>query len=260
MIKKILFLFVFVTVVLSTANAQQADTLMLQPKAEVTKYTTQRIRYIKRDSRINWIPEEQGTQRRYTIALRPFYLINKGIKVDFELELKEPGQWLQFQAVYRGSGWYNGYDSGGWDIPESSGYSFSKLGGFGVGAAFKSMFTANGWYFSAAVTFNYYNVRTKGYYLEEFEQDGLQYYEYIKGHITNKYYNPAFSINIGKQVAITRNLFIDGYVGVGYTGSIRGKENSDYGKYSIGNMFSWGYSGITFNGGFRIGWLFRTGK
>ena len=55
---------------------------------------------------IDWMPVEQDG-RRYTVALRPFYLINSGLKADFEFELRQPGQWLQFELIGRYKGWYD---------------------------------------------------------------------------------------------------------------------------------------------------------
>lgn len=264
MIKNILCALLLASVTFISVSAQEENnTTETEQLAKMYRQSGNRLYYIKRELPINWMPTQRETQR-YTIAIRPFYLINNGIKVDFEYELRTPGQWLQFEVVYRGTGWYNnGYYNNsyndGWSNVESNNSSFSKLGGFGLGAAYKTMFTPNGWYFSAAVTFNYYNVHFLENYLEGFNEDGMLFYEYVTGYKSNKYYNPAFSLNIGKQVAITRNLFIDGYIGVGLTGSIHGTGNNPV-KFGDSNMFSWGYSGLTFNGGFRIGWLFSAAK
>lgn len=114
---------------------------------------------------IDWMPVEQDG-RRYTVALRLFYLINSGLKADFEFELRQPGQWLQFELIGRYKGWYDPMPEEthyGWESIEAAKNRFQRMEGGGFGVAFKTFFRPNGWYFSAGVVFNYYGVWYDGY-------------------------------------------------------------------------------------------------
>lgn len=222
-----------------------------------------RVHYLKKPPKINWMSPSQEGQHRYTIALHPFYLANYGLKVDFEMELKQPGQWLQFEAIGRYTGWHsNDYKPGerqdlctnGWDTIESGGKSFARMNGGGVGVAFKSMFQPNGWYFSIGVSFNFYNVFYSDYGYIPYQEDGLTFFKYDIGNQNVKFYKPGFDFNIGKQVAITKHLFLDGFLGIGYDYSFYDANGEN--SYNSG-IFSYGYRGITLSGGFRIGWLWE---
>lgn len=215
------------------------------------------VYYLKRPrtSLIDWMPAESAGPR-YTVALRPFYLVNSGLKADFEMELRQPGQWLQFELIGRYKGWYvplPNEPSSGWETIESTGGKFQRLVGGGFGVAFKGFFRPNGWYFSAGLVFNYYGVWYRGYSYVAFEEDGAQYLRRADGMIRADYYKPGFHFDIGKHFALTRHLFVDAYVGVGYSYSFY---DSRYRYVYNGNHpFSFVYRGLQVSGGFRIGWL-----
>lgn len=224
------------------------------------------VHYLKKPPKINWMSPNQEGQHRYTIAVHPFYLANKGLKVDFEMELKEPGQWLQIQAIGRYTGLYSDdyfigerYDlyKNGWETIESGSTTFAKMNGAGVGVAFKSMFQPNGWYFSVGLSFNYYNVFYSGYGYIPYQEDGLIFYKKDLGNQNTKFFKPGFDFNIGKQVALTKNLFLDGFLGLGYDYSFYDRKVEP--RYDSG-IFSYGYRGFTLSGGFRIGWIWESQK
>lgn len=204
---------------------------------------------------IDWMPVEQDG-RRYTVALRPFYLINSGLKADFEFELRQPGQWLQFELIGRYKGWYDPMPEEthyGWESIEAAKNRFQRMEGGGFGVAFKTFFWPNGWYFSAGVVFNYYGVWYDGYTYVSFEEEGSSYLKREAGVIRADYYKPGFNFNIGKHFALTRNLFFDAYVGVGYAYSFYDSRHRF--AFDGTNPFTFAYRGLLVSGGFRIGWL-----
>lgn len=202
---------------------------------------------------IDW-KESPGGSSRYTVAIRPFYLINFGLKLDFEFELNHAGQWLQFEIAGRNSGWNRNNEL--WEMPEAANAGFNKVDGFGVGVAYKNFFTSNGWYFSAGVVFNYYNVHHMGGTFVSFTEDGALYQRYESTMLATKYYKPGFNLNVGKHMALTKNLFLDAYIGLGYARSYT--EGVDiFNQY---NPFSMAYSGVICSAGFRIGWAWGSGK
>jgi hypothetical protein len=214
--------------------------------------------------RINWLFPEEETPRRYTIAVRPFQLVNDGLKVDFELELNTVGQWLQFSLAgyykpqfdpYKYSdddGFYYDRRKTGWTNWLSDNDEFQKFGGVGIGVAFKSMISNNGWYWNAGINFTFYNVSYKAYGTYEFYEDGMQFWHNELRTVKTQYYKPGFNVNIGKHFALSRNLFLDAYAGLGYERTYKGGVLTD----SFGDsMFSFNHDGVYFSGGFRIGWM-----
>ncbi|MBP9959965.1 MAG: hypothetical protein KBE93_05570, partial [Tidjanibacter sp.] len=204
---------------------------------------------------IDWMPVEQDG-RRYTVDLRPFHLINSGLKADFEFELRQPGQWLQFELIGRYKGWYDPMPEEthyGWESIEAAKNRFQRMEGGGFGVAFKTFFRPNGWYFSAGVVFNYYGVWYDGYTYVSFEEEGSSYLKREAGVIRADYYKPGFNFNIGKHFALTRNLFFDAYVGVGYAYSFYDSRHRF--AFDGTNPFTFAYRGLLVSGGFRIGWL-----
>ena len=209
---------------------------------------------------IDWMPVEQDG-RRYTVALRPFYLINSGLKADFEFELRQPGQWLQFELIGRYKGWYDPMPEEthyGWESIEAAKNRFQRMEGGGFGVAFKTFFRPNGWYFSAGVVFNYYGVWYDGYTYVSFEEEGSSYLKREAGVIRADYYKPGFNFNIGKHFALTRNLFFDAYVGVGYAYSFYDSRHRF--AFDGTNPFTFAYRGLLVSGGFRIGWLWGASR
>ncbi len=181
--------------------------------------------------------------RRYTLAVHPFHLIKSGLKFDFEKELREPGQWLQFSVM--------GYQSPGnyffWDEDQ-------RMWGAGAGIGIKSMLSPQGFYFNAALQYNYYNLESPVWRYIATPQDGLVYYERksVMGH--RHYHQPGFALNVGKHMALGQHAFIDLFAGVGYTASLYRGDDTRYDDY-----LNFGYRGAYFNLGLRVGvlWLDR---
>ncbi len=227
-------------------------------------YGNYKYRYAEAKPRlINWLPEEE-TPQRFTIAVRPYQFFNSGFKADFEFELSTAGQWLQFslagyhkpQYDYYGPVTRYNYRYEGWENLLSGYHPFEKMTGAGVGAAYKRMFSDNGWYWSAGMNFNFYDVsyKERGYYM--FYEDDMQFFEETIQMERSQFYKLVFNVNIGKHFALSRNLFLDTYIGLGYERTFIG----GYDTGSFNNMCAFGYSGLCFNSGLRLGWMWPNKK
>ncbi len=209
---------------------------------------------------INWRPaEDTDTQRRYTIAIQPIELLNFGLMLDFELEL-DKGKWLQLNltghyapqydfARYKGDYVVYPY-KGGWSNFLNQDY-FERLGGIGFGAAYKRIFSQGGWYWSAGIYLNYYDVTE--WILDDYGPSG---HTHINKSIRSRIFKYGFNINIGKHFALSRNLFLDTYIGLGLEGA-----HSDGLRLNWkASMLSFRYSGVYVSSGLRIGWMWPNKK
>lgn len=204
---------------------------------------------------IDWKPEATQGQR-WTVAARPFYLFENGLKLDFEFELARPGNWLRIELAGHHRRQFRDNDryySSGWSHIASNYDTYTRLEGGGGGLAFKSMWSPRGWYYSAGVTLNYFKV----YYNEAVYQpytdgDGNKMWEKIWGQSSSEYYKPAVTFDIGKHFALGGRVFLDAFIGLGYAWNISDNPRTDYYDYS---PYSFGGSGLYFNTGFRIGVL-----
>lgn len=240
-----------VTSILLAVSMFAAASLSAQESQQRVPRTVEQWRSYRKCP-IDW-EESPDSVNRYAVAIRPFYLVNLGLRADFEFELKGGGQWLQFDMTWRHSGWHR---NDFLEIPESANAEFNKIDGFGVGVAYKNFFTPNGWYFSAGIVFNYYNVYRYGGMFANIIEDGSLYQKYQIGMVATRYYKPGFNINIGKHMSLTRNLFLDAFIGVGYARSYCEGTNI----FDRDNPFTMAYSGILCSGGFRIGWMWGSGR
>jgi hypothetical protein len=216
---------------------------------------------------INWLPEDKPPQR-FTLAIRPLHVINFGLKADFEFELNKIGKWLQFSLAgyytpqyehskYLGDYRFYDYDDG-WEGPMSGGEVFEKLGGAGLGVAYKSMLSNSGWYWSAGLNFTYYSLKQwidEHYYY--YDERGNEIRPNINNSVWSQIYQLDANVNIGKHFALRRNMFLDVYVGVGWRQPfVTGFDN----WFLSFGMYSFQYKGLYINNGIRLGWLLSNKK
>ncbi len=223
-----------------------------------------------RTLRVNWKPETAKTLQRYTIAINPTPLFNRGLKLDFEYELPTPGQWLQvgvvgYYAPERTTPlredyydfWGNIHDDPYYrHLPVSSWDDFRKMSGGGVSVLYKKMLHRRGWYFSTGLSVSYFHVEYAGWGYVPFEEDGLTYYRQGEYPITQSFLKPALEFNIGKHFAISHRFFFDLYAGtrISYSLYKRAEGSDNYQKFT--GMYGFAYRGIeAFHGGIRFGVL-----
>ena len=208
---------------------------------------------------IDWRPETR-TGNRYTIAIHPYHLLKSGLKIDFEMELNDSYEWLQIGVM----GYYTEhfseeshyYSSEGWGNLASAYEPFHKLNGAGLSLAWKKMLAHRGVYVNAGLLYNYYHVQHEETRYLPFTEDGLTFYERKPVMARTNFHQPAAFANVGKHMAVTRNVFVDMFIGMGYMYSFYNGGPTRYNDY-----VAFGYRGLYFNGGFRIGVLWnRPGK
>lgn len=191
---------------------------------------------------------------KYSIGVQPLYLVNGGLRLDFEKRLKNPQHLLQASVI-------------GYLLPErddpyehwesllvDDDYDVNKLTGGGLALDYKyfPFPKANFLYFSGGLSYHYFDVRYDGYEYFKYVEDGMTFYEPRFGEIKQTFNKVGGNVCFGIQTTNRRPFFVDGYIGVGYSHSFY-----DENKYHIGNnMFTVGYRGVTFVTGIRIGYRF----
>ncbi len=226
---------------------------------------------VQRTIPINWLPETKDVQR-YTVAVNPFYLVNSGLKFDFEYELGKPGRWIQtsligYIAPHReGSNyWRGGYDGNNRSTFNSGLDYFHNMWGIGTSAMYKHMWHRRGWYFNTGLVLEYYSVGRIEESYTPYVEDGLRFYRTGSSLYKKSFVKPTAQFNIGKHMAISRMCFFDMYIGVGFSYSIynRGRYFGDsenyygysYYDYYYHGVYGFARRGFSITGGFRFGVL-----
>ena len=226
--------------------------------------------YVKRTIRIDWLAE--NTPQRYTVAVNPFYLVNNGMKFDFEYELPEPGRWIQMSLTGyiapprddRSYYWWWGYGDGNNRFtPNSSWDYYNKMWGIGASALYKHMWHRRGWYFSTGITLEFYRVgRIETGYIP-YKEDGLTFYNTGEYTRMMSFVKPTAQFNVGKHMALSRRCFFDMFIGLSYSYSIydtdkyfrNDNDHYTYYDWDYQGMYGFARRGFNVNMGFRFGVL-----
>ena len=198
--------------------------------------------------------EKEKNVYNYSIGVQPLYLFNTGLRIDFEKRLKDPRQMLQVSAI--------GYLLPKRDEPYEywetllveDHYNVNKLLGGGLALDYKyfPFRLANFLYFSGGLSYHYFDVRYDGFKFISYQEDGMTFYEPQWGEIKQVFNKVGGNVLFGLQTAPHRRVFVDGYIGIGYTHSFYDED-----KHHIDdNMFNVGYRGVTFVTGIKIGYRF----
>ena len=180
---------------------------------------------------------ETTRPRSKVMSFVPQYLINNGIRVDYEIKIKN-NNWIQlcpqFYLTEKGSHTNNNTD-------------YNEVAGVGV-FAYHKIYLSNsdspfGSYFSYGFAYNYFNI--------DFDETNNAVTTTESAQI-NKF---GADLIIGYQTVVSQRIIIDIYTGVGgrysdykYSGTTRPKYNDTYWDY--------GYTGNLLHLGFRIGFYF----
>lgn len=198
--------------------------------------------------------EKKDVLYNYSIAVQPLYLVNGGLRIDFEKRLKDPRHMLQVSAIGyihpRRDDPYEHWES----LLIDDYYDVNKLMGAGLAVDHKWFLfpKARFLYLSAGVSYTYFDVRYNGFKNISFVEDGLTFYETRYMELKQTFNKVGGNVCFGLQTAPRRPFFIDGYVGFGYSYSFYDEK-----KFFIeDNMFNIGYRGLTFTTGIRIGYRF----
>ena len=193
------------------------------------------------------------SQKKYTFTFQPFQLFNSGLKFDFEVRLGDGPGWLQFSpAVYYAT--KDEYDH--YDRYYNQNFCFacrepySKLSGGGLDVNYKHFLNPRRtFYMAAGVTCTIFYLDYWGDAWNDYTEDGLSYHGYEYGLHTQHINRVGINYYLGYQIPTRRAFMYDMFWGLSYRHSY-----SDKNKLSFNdNMFSYGYSGVVFIAGVRIG-------
>ncbi|MDR1645215.1 MAG: hypothetical protein LBS05_05255 [Tannerellaceae bacterium] len=186
-----------------------------------------------------------------TLAIQPLYLLNNGLRIDYERQLCNPNQWLQISAI----GYYIEDNDALWTYWDwSSSYGFNRAWGAGLEINYKYFPTERRQlYFSGGLSASHFNV---GYneYQQQYDiymQDGLTYYEpqWVNRHLSQRFNRIGMNFYIGRQNRPSRRFLLDWYAGIGRAHSFYNEGRRSPERY-YGSL---SYSGVTFTLGVRLG-------
>ena len=199
--------------------------------------------------------QEETPQKNYAIGWHPFTLFDMGLSVDFDMRVKNTNDWL----CLRLTGYYGGksdpddeyYSS--WISSASGWKEYSALSGLGVELAYKRYFSKNLYYYGLGVGYHYFDVSYLRDRYVPFEEKGLTYYSYKRNHPESQYFNRIKpSLLLGFRSPVSKNPYVEGFVSLSYAYSFYDANKKPYNN----TMYGFGYRGMTFGVGGKIGWSF----
>jgi len=203
------------------------------------------------------------TQKKMTFAIQPFQFVNNSIRYDVEIRLGKGPGWLQFGPAFyyrsfnkmeKPDYYYHG------DICYNSGYywglreSYSGLKGVGLDLNYKHFLDARrSFYIGVGLSYTRLNIKYWSQGLDDYIEDGLQYFEYRQRYQIQHIERFGFNNFIGYQIP-SRHAFLFDVFG-GYALRLT---NCDENKPAFDSyMYSYGYNGIVLQVGIRIGFGIR---
>jgi hypothetical protein len=189
--------------------------------------------------------------KKYTVAAHPLYTFDNGIRVDFEVRIKDTPAWIQIgTAGHWLTGSENGYNNG----LIFSGNDINWLRGARLDLNYKRFFNRKETlYFAGGCTYIRYNAKYYDEYWDSYIENKLEYQVQRQGTLKQNIDKVGVSAYFGYQ--IPRSTFLcDMFVGLGYRYSFR---SNDKAKLFNDNMLSIGYKGVVFITGVRLGAKFK---
>jgi len=196
---------------------------------------------------------QTDTLRTKTISIVPQYLINKGLRIDFEKQLSSR-QWLQVAPQFYMD--LKGRENSDYSSSDDDTKDYEKMYGFGLDLNHKIFLKNNlarpfGGYVSYGASYQHFSITLKGYRWDKVEVDGLPQLKPTFAEATQTIEKIGAQLCIGAQYEIVDFLFWDIYIGLGFRYSIY---NSPLNIRRLEeNLWDYGYSGTTLIGGFRLG-------
>ena len=198
------------------------------------------------------------TQKKYTITQQPLQLLfNWAWRFDFEMRLGNGPGWLQLgPALYLctkdrdNPDYYYYYDRNDYHGDFFVREPFSKLRGYGLDVNYKRYVNPKrSLYLAGGLSYTRFNVGYWGQAWKEYIEDGLQYHEYGIGYHTQHINRMGINTYFGHQIASRHAFLADIFVGLAYRHSFSEKEKPPFND----NAFSYGYSGVVFMTGVKLG-------
>jgi len=189
------------------------------------------------------------------ISLEPLYIVNNGLRVNYERQIINPHHWLEFSSTGYFSYNENNTLPKQWFYDSFDNFSVKNNWGLALEASYK-YYPIYFMYISSGITYSHHEAALAGNTMiyNSYVEDGLTYYE-----PTFEYYDnwKAFdrlgvNLKIGLQTPLYRNFLIGGYFGLGFAKAFY----RDDGYVPNKSIISVTYSGVTPLLGWRIGFRF----
>jgi hypothetical protein len=205
--------------------------------------------------------------KKSAISFEPLYLFNNGLKINYERQIANPRQWLEFSTTgYFSSKSLDNNLSTLWFYPNYNydyyyyyigyqGYDITDNWGMTLEAAYK-YYPVSFMYISSSISYAHHEVAYTGHSMifDSYTEGGLTYYE-----PTYSYYEEwkpfdrlGLNFKVGIETSLRQNALIGGYFGWGLIHSFYSEEGLTPQK----TICSVSYSGITLQIGFKIGFRF----
>jgi hypothetical protein len=192
--------------------------------------------------------QEPAGDRLYTntLSIQPLYLLNQGIRIDYDRQIATPAHWLQISA--------KAYPKT--EAPLFDDDRIEDVSGLGTEINYKYFFLKQHIpYLMAGISWNYYHAHLYGYDYHPFSRDELTFYYPGYTLQTQNFNKAALNACFGIQTSPWKRFFIDGYIGIGYSRSLFDQTKTSCYPIS-GNMNAITYTGLTLNTGLRLGLRF----
>ncbi|MFB6318035.1 hypothetical protein [Saccharicrinis sp. FJH54] len=180
---------------------------------------------------------------KFSIGLVPQYAIVSGMRIDFDLKLKQNQYLTLAPQMYYNENYTLFY-------PEST-----DMKGLGMNVNYRYIFSQNekpeGPYIGAGLVYKYFNLQYWGDEWISYMELGNTYSELVNQEVSKKFNQFGYDLLIGYQGTVDR-FFFDMYIGWGFRLSDFDKDKSDD-KFWSETVFDPGYSGFLPTIGFRAG-------
>lgn len=194
----------------------------------------------------------QTTEKKYPeyiVSVKPLLLTDGEFKISLEKRLKGKKEWIGIGL----SGFYLPTKTDGtWETRNTLGDSDCMVGlkGGAIDFTYKYYFTRMV-YLGGDLFYGHYRVKYNAYYFQQYEEDGLVFYERMYGNRQMRFDKIAGNLYFGVGSSITNKVFVDTYLGIGHSSSFY----EDH-IHSFNNIFGFGYRGFYPVLGLRVGMTF----
>ncbi|MFB6343939.1 hypothetical protein ACE1ET_19615 [Saccharicrinis sp. FJH62] len=185
----------------------------------------------------------QNLDWQFSIGIVPQYAIISGMRLDFDLKLKQTQYLTLAPQMYYNENYTLFY-------PEST-----DMKGAGLNVNYRYIFSQNGKpegpYVGAGLVYKYYTLKYWGDEWVDYVELGNTYSEQVNHEINQRFNQFGYDLLIGYQGTLDR-FFFDMYLGWGFRLSDFDKDKSGDDFWSE-TVFDPGYSGFLPTIGFRVG-------
>ncbi len=189
-------------------------------------------------------------RKNILLAVSPFYLINKALKVDIEKKLPYQRQWIQVSPQF-----YFNSNGESYDFFDDAGYD--EMIGFGIDVHHKIYMQdrelPSGVYAAYGLVYHHIALKFDGYVWENVEIDGKTYLQEAPKKAKQKNNKLGANLIFGIQPEMNSSRFIlDFYAGIGFRYTLI---NTNVAFEKDFNDFYWdyGYTGTCLVAGFKLG-------